>query len=64
MLSREQIEDIELKLTSCADVYYDTSNSEKKELNRGYCQGVAFILEKIGYSVEWDNGKAIVVDDN
>lgn len=63
MLNEKQIKDIERQLDSIAGVYYDTRNNEVKERNRGYCQGIAFVLAKIGYSVEWDNGKATIVED-
>lgn len=64
MLNEMKIKDIERQLDSLAGVYYDTRNREIKERNRGYCQGIAFMLEKIGYAVEWDNGKATVVKDD
>ena len=64
MLNERQVKDIERQLNSLADVYYDTRNREIKERNRGYCQGIAFVLSEIGYYVEWDNGKATVVKDD
>lgn len=64
MLNEKQIKDIERQLDSLADVYYDSRNPEIKERNRGYCQGIAFVLGKLGFSIEWDNGKATVVKDD
>ena len=64
MLNEMEIKDIERQLTNMADVYYNACNNESKERGRGYCQGMAFVLAKIGYAVEWDNGKAIVVKDD
>ena len=64
MLNEMKIKDIERQLTSLADVYFETRNAEVKERNRGYCQGIAFVLHKIGYAVEWDNGKATVVKED
>ena len=55
MLSVAQIADIELKLKAMGDVYY-TSDGETKERCLGYCQGIAFVLEKIGYYIDWVNG--------
>ena len=63
MLDEMKIKDIERQLNSLAEVYYDTRNREIKERNRGYCQGIAFMLSQIGYVVEWYNGKATVVKD-
>ena len=64
MLDGKQIKDIERQLNSLAEVYYDTRNREVKERNRGYCQGIAFMLGKIGYRIEWDNGRATVIEDD
>ena len=64
MLNEMKIKDIERQLTAMADVYYDSRNGEVKERCRGYCQGMAFVLGKIGYAVEWDNGKATIVKDD
>ena len=64
MLNEQQIKDIENKLDHCSEIYYSTSNRETRELNRGTCQGIAFVLDKLGYSVEWDNGKAIIVEND
>ena len=61
MLNETKILDIERKLNDLAETYYDTRNREIKELNRGYCQGIAFMLGEIGYAVEWENGKPTVV---
>ena len=62
MLNEMQIKDIERQLTDLADVYFETRNREVKERNRGNCQGIAFVLHKLGYTVEWDHGKATVVE--
>ena len=64
MLNEKQIKDIQWKLTDLAADYYDTRNAEVKERLRGYSQGIAYMLAKIGYSVEWDNGNATVVKDD
>ena len=64
MLNEKDIKTIEEKLNNCSDTFYKTQNVGLKELNRGYCQGIAFVLEKLGYSVEWDNGKAIIVEND
>ena len=61
MLDSKQIKEIEWKLNNVAEIYYDTRNEKVKELNRGYAQGIAFALAQIGYSIEWDNGKATIV---
>ena len=61
MLNNKQIKDIERKLNDCAELYYSTENAKVKELNRGYCQGIAFALDQIGYAIEWDDGKATIV---
>ena len=62
MLTEKQVKDFERKLTDLAADYYDSRNREVKERNRGYCQGIAYVLAALGYAVEWDNGKAIVVE--
>lgn len=62
MLDEKKIKAIERQLTDLAGTYYETRNREVKERNRGYCQGIAFVLAEIGYSVEWDNGKATIVE--
>ena len=64
MLNEAQIKELEWKLSDLAGDYYDSRNRENKERFRGYCQGMAYVLSKIGYSVEWDNGKATVVKDD
>ena len=64
MLNEMKVEVIEAKLNHLADVYYTASNPEIKGLNKGYCQGIAFVLGQIGYSIEWDNGKAIIVKED
>ena len=63
MLNEKQIKNIEFQLNSLAEVYYDTRNGEVKERNRGYCQGIAFVLSQIGYAVEWENGKSTIVNE-
>lgn len=64
MLNEKMVEAIERRLNDCSEVYYDSRNREVKERNRGYCQGIAFVLSEIGYYIEWDNGKATVVKDD
>jgi hypothetical protein len=64
MLNEKTVANLERKLTDLAQTYYDSRNAEVKERNRGYCQGIAFALSEIGYSVEWDNGKAFVVKND
>jgi hypothetical protein len=61
MLNDKDIKTIEKKLNNCSDIFFKTQNIGLKELNRGNCQGIAFVLEKLGYSVEWDDGKAVIV---
>ena len=58
MLDVAKIADIELKLNAMADVFY-TSFGETKECSRGYCQGVEFVLEKLGYYIDWVQGVKI-----
>ena len=64
MLNEMKVKEIERQLDSLAAVYYETRNREIKERNRGYCQGIGFMLEQIGYRIEWDNGKSTVVKDD
>lgn len=64
MLDIKTVKNIESKLSDLAADYYDSRNAEVKERNRGYCQGIAFVLGQIGYSVEWDNAKAYVVKND
>ena len=64
MLTDKQVKDFERQLTSLADVYYNSRNGEVKERNRGYCQGMAYVLAALGYVVAWDNGKAYIVKDD
>lgn len=63
MLNESQVKEIERQLNNSADLYYSTRNGEVKERNRGFCQGVAAVLSMMGYSIEWDNGKATVVEE-
>lgn len=63
MLNGTQIKTIEGQLNSLADVFYDTRNNEVKERNRGYCQGIAFVLAEIDYSIEWEDRKAHIVKE-
>ena len=63
MLNERQIKTIETQLNHLAKVYYDTRNGEVKERNRGYCQGIGFVLSEIGYAIEWDNERAKVVKE-
>ena len=63
-MNKKQVKDIERALNNCADVFYETRNGETRELNRGYCKGINFVLENIGYRIVWDNGKATVVEDD
>lgn len=58
------IEEIERRLTACSDLIAVGGIKSPRELNRGYCQGAAFVLEQLGYRVAWDNGKAYVVKDD
>lgn len=64
MINEKIVKETEWKLNACGNMYYNTHNEKIKEYNRGYCQGIAFVLEQIGYRIEWDNGKAIVVKDD
>ena len=63
VLTETQIKDIERQLTNAADLYYTTRNDTVKERNRGFCHGIAAVLDKIGYDIEWDDGKATLVKD-
>jgi len=63
MLNEMQIKDLERKLNDLSEDYTDSRNREVKERCRGYCQGIGFVLAKIGYAIEWDNGKATIVED-
>ena len=64
MMTKEQIKDIERKLNELAEDDKDFDGSVFNNRFRAYAQGIAFVLSKIGYSVEWDNGKATVVKDD
>lgn len=64
MLTDMQVKDIERALNNAADLYYSTRNDTVKERNRGFCQGADFVLEKLGYFITWDNGKATVAKDD
>lgn len=63
-MDEKKIKAIERQLNSIADVYYSTYNNEVKERNRGYCQGIDYVLSMLGYAIEWNDGKATVVDCN
>lgn len=64
MLSEKQIKGIEWKLNVCGELYYKTSNERVKEVNRGVCQGIDYVLEQIGYHVEWEGETATVVKND
>lgn len=61
MLNEKQVKNIERKLTDLATDYEDSRNQCFREHCRGYCQGIAFMLAKLGYDIEWDDGKATLV---
>lgn len=61
-ISKDTIRDIERKLTCTAEDYEAAHNMASKERLRGYCQGIGYVLEQIGFRVEWDNGKAYIVE--
>ena len=63
MLSEKDLKRIKFKLDACSEVYSSTELAELVERNRGYCQGVAFVLDLLGYSMQWDNGKVIIVNN-
>ena len=63
MLTEMQIKDIERQLNNSADLYYSTRRETIKERNRGYCQGIDFLLSKLGYSIIWEDGKAHIEQD-
>ena len=62
-LDEMKLKDIKFRLDTLAEVFYTTSNPEIKECNRGFCQGVAFVLGKLGYDVYWDDGVATIVEE-
>lgn len=61
MLDEKKMRDIEWKLNSCGELYFKTEREVIKEYNRGYCQGIAFVLEKIGFEIEWENEKVKII---
>ena len=62
-LDEMKLKDIKFQLDNLAEVYYTTSVPEIKERNRGFCQGIAFVLGKLGYGVDWDDGVATIVKE-
>ncbi|MBO5959460.1 MAG: hypothetical protein J6Q65_05005 [Lentisphaeria bacterium] len=63
-IDENKIRKIESVLTNTAEDHEAAHNLTAKERTRAYCQGIAFALEQIGYRVEWDNGKAYIVEDD
>ena len=61
-LDRKTLDRITETLSMMAQNYYEANKPEDKERHRGYCQGMAYVLERIGYAVEWDDGKATIVE--
>lgn len=64
MLNDSQINNLEMQLNHHGDLYYHTTNVSVHERSNGYCQGVGFVLEQIGYHVEWHKGIATVVKND
>ena len=64
MLNDVQIKDLEWKLSDIAKDYEDCDNRETEIRLRAYAQGMAYVLAKVGYLVEWDGNKAKVVKDD
>ena len=58
------IKKLEWKLSDIASDCAENSNRETDIRLRAYAQGMAHVLRVIGYEVEWDNGKAIIVKDD
>ena len=61
ILNDQQIKDITFKLNVYSDLFYHSDSDTIREHSRGYCQGVAYILSQIGYTIKWDYGKATIV---
>lgn len=64
MLNERQVKEIEWKLNDIAKDHESYTGSVFADTGRAYAQGIAFALSAIGYSIEWDNGKATVVKDD
>ena len=64
MLTEKDLKIIKDKLDYCSEEYLKTERADLVGRYTGYCQGIAFVLDKLGYSVEWDNGKAIIVKND
>lgn len=62
--NERQIKDIEDKLTFYAEMYNSETNAERKGNYRGFCQGIAFMLNKFDYVIEWNDETAKVVKFN
>ena len=62
MLDDATIAVIEQKLTGIASVIDTTMNPYTSLSHKSYCQGIAFVLDKLGYYVDWVDEIKVGVD--
>ncbi len=63
MLNGRQIRTLDALMTNSGEIVKNGLSDSRRENARGYCQGMAQVLEMIGYRVEWTDGKAHIVED-
>jgi hypothetical protein len=61
-MTEQAIRNIERKLNDLAKSHETYTGSVFADTGKAYAQGIAFALAEIGYSVEWENGTAHVVE--
>ena len=61
MLDEKTINAIERKLEQVGGIFYSTQSETKREWAQGYCQGVAYVLDKLGYDVTWDDAHNVTL---
>ena len=65
MLTEKQIKTIEEKLNELSERFYASENTNVIDTVSGYAQGIAFVLDKMGYDVKWGkmSKKATIVKE-
>ena len=60
-LDKSAIADIERTLTRFGELAIHDDFAIKHH-GKGYCQGIGYVLDKIGFEIEWEGHKAKIVE--
>lgn len=61
MLDEKTINAIEKKLKCVGGIFYSTQSETNRGWAQGYCQGMAYVLDKLGYDVTWDDAHNVTL---